>query len=76
MYRYDLNLKLLLETPEALLQDFTPDKKRAEEILRTASKEKRVVLNFYEVREIMLAYAFLSSQPYGRRGGRCREGCR
>ena len=56
MYRYDLNLKLLLETPEALLQDFTPDKKRAEEILRTASKEKRVVLNFYEVREIMLAY--------------------
>jgi acetyltransferase len=56
MYRYDLNLKLLLETPEALLQDFTPDKKRAEEILRTASDEKRVVLNFYEVREIMLAY--------------------
>jgi acetyltransferase len=56
MYRYDLNLKLLLETPEALLQDFTPDKKRAEKILRTASKEKRVVLNFYEVREIMLAY--------------------
>jgi acetyltransferase len=56
MYRYDLNLKLLLETPEALLKDFTPDKKLAREILRTVSDEKRVVLNFYEVREILLAY--------------------
>ena len=56
MYRYDLNLKLLLETPEALLKDFTPNKNRAREILRAASDEKRVVLNFYEVREILLAY--------------------
>ena len=56
MYAYDLNLKLLLETPEALLKDFTPDKKRVQEILRSVSDEKRVALNFHEVREILLAY--------------------
>ncbi|HMK60524.1 MAG TPA: bifunctional acetate--CoA ligase family protein/GNAT family N-acetyltransferase [Dissulfurispiraceae bacterium] len=56
MYAYDLNLKLLLETPEALLRDFTPDKKRVQEILSKASDSKRVALNCFEVMEVLRAY--------------------
>lgn len=56
MHRYDSNLRLLLETPEAILKDFLPDKDSAEKIIRRASDEKRLVLTFYEVKEILLAY--------------------
>ncbi|HMK44613.1 MAG TPA: GNAT family N-acetyltransferase [Dissulfurispiraceae bacterium] len=56
MYRYDDNLRLLLETPEAILKDYKPDKKRAEAIIRAASEEKRLVLTFYEAKEMLSAY--------------------
>ncbi len=56
MYRYDDNLRLLLETPEAILKNFRPDKKRAEEIIRAASAGQRLVLTFFEVKEILSAY--------------------
>jgi acetyltransferase len=56
MYRYDYNLQLLQETPEAILQDFTPDRRKAVEICRRAFEQKRVVLDLNETREILQAY--------------------
>lgn len=56
MYRYDYNLKLLSETPEAILKDFEPDEKRVKEIITRASMERRLVLNLNEVKEILQAY--------------------
>jgi len=37
MHRYDSNLRLLLETPEAILKDFFPDKDGTEKIIRKAA---------------------------------------
>jgi len=56
MFRYDDNLRLLLETPEAILKDFKPDKKRAEEMIRSAIEGRRLVLTFFEVKELLSAY--------------------
>jgi acetyltransferase len=56
MYRYDYNLRLLLETPEVILKDFEPDEYRAEEIIRKASEEKRLLLNLNEVKDVLLSY--------------------
>ena len=56
MYRYDYNLRLLLETPAVILKDFEPDEYRAEEIIRKASEEKRLLLNLNEVKDILLSY--------------------
>jgi acetyltransferase len=56
MYRYDSNLRLLLETPEVILKDFEPDEYRAEEIIRRASEEKRLLLNLNEVKDVLLSY--------------------
>jgi len=56
MYRYDYNLRLLLETPEVILRDFEPDEYRAEEIIRKASEEKRLLLNLNEVKDVLLSY--------------------
>ena len=56
MYRYDYNLRLLQETPEAILKDFAPDTGRAMEIFRKASEEKRSVLELNEIKEILQAY--------------------
>ena len=56
MYRYDYNLRLLLETPEVILKDFEPDEYRAEEIIKKASEERRLLLNLNEVKDILLSY--------------------
>jgi acetyltransferase len=56
MYRYDYNLRLLLETPEVILKDFEPNEDKAEEIIRHASEEKRLLLNLNEVNEILQSY--------------------
>jgi acetyltransferase len=56
MYRYDSNLRLLLETPEVILKDIEPDEYRAEEIIRKASEEKRLLLNLNEVKDVLLSY--------------------
>ncbi len=56
MYRYDYNLRLLLETPEVILKDFEPDEYRAEEIIRKVSEDKRLFLNFNEVKDLLLHY--------------------
>jgi acetyltransferase len=56
MYRYDYNLRLLRETPEVILKDFEPEEYRAEEIIRKASENKRLLLNLNEVKTILLSY--------------------
>jgi acetyltransferase len=56
MYRYDYNLRLLLETPEVILKDFEPDEYKAEEVVRKAAQEKRLLLNLNEVKDILLSY--------------------
>lgn len=56
MYRYDYNLRLLLETPEVILRDFEPDEYRAEEIIRKASEGKRLFLPLNEVKDVLLSY--------------------
>ena len=56
MYRYDYNLQLLQETPEAILKDFAPDTGRAMEIFRKASEGKRYRLELNEIKEILQAY--------------------
>ena len=56
MYRYDYNLKLLLETPEVILKDFEPDEYKAEEVIRKAAEDRRLILNFHEVEEIFRHY--------------------
>ncbi len=56
MYRYDYNLRLLLETPEVILKDFEPDEDRAEEVVKKAAEEKRLLLNLNEVKDVLLSY--------------------
>jgi acetyltransferase len=56
MYRYDYNLKLLQETPEMILKDFTPDVTKVSGIIQRAAEENRKVLHFHEVKEILGAY--------------------
>jgi len=56
MYRYDYNLKLLHETPEAILKDFVPDTARTRGIIEAAISENRRVLHLIEVKEILDAY--------------------
>jgi acetyltransferase len=56
MYRYDYNLKLLQETPEALLTDFVPETKKAAEIISSAAQESRSTLSLTEAMGIMAAY--------------------
>ncbi|MBE0426631.1 MAG: bifunctional acetate--CoA ligase family protein/GNAT family N-acetyltransferase [Nitrospirae bacterium] len=56
MHRYDYNLRLLHETPEVILKDFEPNEDKAEDIIRTASEEKRLILSFNEVKELLQSY--------------------
>ncbi len=56
MYRYDLNIKLLQETPEAILKDFIPDSERARHLIEKAVQDKRQMLQLHEVREILKIY--------------------
>ncbi len=56
MYRYDYNLKLLQETPEILLKDFSPDLPRAEKIIRDCLDRQRFALHAEEAGAILGAY--------------------
>lgn len=56
MYRYDFNLKLLLETPQTILQDVQFQTNKAEEIIERAVNEGRPILTFFEASEILNAY--------------------
>ncbi len=56
MYRYDYNLKLLQETPEILLKDFSPDLPAAEKIIKDCLADERFVLFVDEAAAILAAY--------------------
>ncbi|MEW6584522.1 MAG: bifunctional acetate--CoA ligase family protein/GNAT family N-acetyltransferase [Nitrospirota bacterium] len=56
MYRYDYNLRLLHETPEVILKDFEPDEYRADEVIKKAAEEKRLIPNFHEAKELLEYY--------------------
>jgi acetyltransferase len=56
MYRYDYNLKLLGETPEVILKDFSPDLQKAENILRNCIEHNRPSLHGDEAGDILRAY--------------------
>jgi len=56
MYRYDYNLKLLSETPEIIIKDFSPDLQLAENILRDCIEWNRFSLRADEAGEILRAY--------------------
>jgi acetyltransferase len=56
LYHYDYNLKLLQETPEILLKDFSPDLAKAEKIIRGCLDQQRFALHAEEARDILNAY--------------------
>lgn len=56
MYRYDFNLKLLLETPQTILKDVKFETSKAEGIIDSAISEGRSILTFFEASEILNAY--------------------
>jgi acetyltransferase len=56
MYRYDDNLRLLLETPEDILKDFFPEKGKVAAIIKEASERRKLFLTLNETKEILLAY--------------------
>ncbi len=55
-YRYDHNLRLLRETPMAILKDFTPDKEKAMIAMRNAIEAGRFVLTLRDAKEVLTAY--------------------
>ncbi len=57
MYRYDFNLKLLLETPQTILQNLQFETSKAERIIDNAVNEGRPILTFFETSEILNAYS-------------------
>ncbi len=64
MYRYDYNLKLLQETPEAILKDFIPDSEKARDIIRKAVEDKKKVLHLHEIKEILEIYGIPIVETY------------
>jgi acetyltransferase len=56
MYRYDYNLKLLQETPEILLKDFSPDLPVAEKIIKDSLAHDRFTLSSSEAAAILSTY--------------------
>ncbi|MFO0752485.1 MAG: bifunctional acetate--CoA ligase family protein/GNAT family N-acetyltransferase [Thermodesulfovibrionales bacterium] len=56
LYRYDYNLQMLQETPEAILKDFAPDGARAGGLINAAARRGRRVLHLSEAKEILQAY--------------------
>ncbi|MDI1472149.1 MAG: bifunctional acetate--CoA ligase family protein/GNAT family N-acetyltransferase [Thermodesulfovibrio sp.] len=56
MYRYDFNLKLLLETPQTILKDVKFDTEKVQTIIEKAISEGRSIPTFFEASEILSAY--------------------
>jgi acetyltransferase len=56
MYRYDDNLRLLLETPEDILKDFFPEKGRVVAIIKDAAQKRKLLFNLNEAKDILAAY--------------------
>ncbi len=56
MYQYDYNLKLLQETPEIIVRDFSPDLENAERIIGDSMAEKRFMLHADEANALLGMY--------------------
>jgi acetyltransferase len=56
MYRYDFNLKLLLETPQTILKDVKFDTEKVQTIIEKAISEGRAIPTFFEASEMLSAY--------------------
>jgi acetyltransferase len=56
MYRYDYNLKLLQETPEILIKDFSPKLETAKRIIGGCIEQGRYTLHADETCEILRSY--------------------
>lgn len=56
MYRYDDNLRLLRETPEIVVADFTPQTEKAERIVSDSAERGRQSISPDEAAEILEAY--------------------
>ena len=69
MYRYDYNLKLLGETPEVILKDFSPDLKKAEDIIRNCLEQNRFSLHADEGEKSSGRMGYKQSKHQGRRCG-------
>ena len=65
MYRYDYNLKLLQETPEILLKDFSPDLPVAEKIIKDCLAHDRFTLFTTEAAAILSAYGIRVMETVG-----------
>ncbi|MFT5700218.1 MAG: acetyltransferase [Desulforhopalus sp.] len=65
MYRYDYNLKLLRETPEILLKDFSPDLPAAEKIIKDCLACDRFTLSAEEASTILRAYGIQVVETVG-----------
>lgn len=59
MYRYDFNLKLLLETPQTILKDVKFDSEKAENIIENAISKGRSILTFLKPLKFYQAMIFL-----------------
>ena len=57
MYRYDYNLKLLQETPDIIIRDFTPKLDVAKHIISGCLDRKRYTLHGDEAGEILRSYS-------------------
>lgn len=62
MYRYDYNLKLLHETPETLLKDFSPKTDEAIAVINRCKNEKRSIPNDAERIAILKAYGIPAAE--------------
>jgi acetyltransferase len=56
LYQNEHNIDLLFETPSNILEDFIPDKERAQRIIFQALKKGRTYLNLSEGFELLKAY--------------------
>ena len=56
MYRYQDNLRLLLETPADILKDFLPEKGKVASIIKDASQRRKLLFNLHEAKDILNAY--------------------
>lgn len=57
MYRYDYNLKLLQETPEIIIKDFSPKLETAKNIIDRCIEQRRETLHGDEAGEILRSYS-------------------
>ncbi len=56
MYRYDYNLRLLQETPEVIVKNFSPDLESSERIIRDCMEHNRYMLHADEANAILGKY--------------------